>query len=316
MPVFAAAIFTSAFLLFWVQPLFSKMILPLLGGAPSVWIGSMLFFQATLLAGYGYTHVLTSKFRVQVQVLIHGVLLIAAGLTLPPPTDLQPPAAGDDPVLWLLRTLAITVGLPFLVVATTSPLVQVWFGRARPGASPYRLFALSNLASMLALVGYPFMLEPWVATRAQAIGWSAAYGAFVVLCAFAGWTSLRSARHDRSETLAGISGRAGISISALSKIENGQTSTSYDILKRLCDALGVGLEDIVSPGEKSQLSGRKTTTRAGEGDHFQSDQYDYRVHASEISRKAMVPLEMVVRARTVEEFRREMAEGRLRGQGF
>ncbi|MCC6826807.1 MAG: helix-turn-helix transcriptional regulator [Novosphingobium sp.] len=113
---------------------------------------------------------------------------------------------------------------------------------------------------------------------------------------------LRSARHDRSETLAGISGRAGISISALSKIENGQTSTSYDILKRLCDALGVGLEDIVSPGEKSQLSGRKTTTRAGEGDHFQSDQYDYRVHASEISRKAMVPLEMVVRARTVEEF--------------
>lgn len=113
---------------------------------------------------------------------------------------------------------------------------------------------------------------------------------------------LRSIRQDQNATLAEISGRAGISISALSKIENAQISTSYDILKRVCDALGIGIEDIVSSSEKSQLSGRKTTTRHGDGEHFRSDQYDYRVHASEISRKGMIPFEMTIRARDAEEF--------------
>ncbi|WP_207081085.1 helix-turn-helix domain-containing protein [Novosphingobium sp. KA1] len=113
---------------------------------------------------------------------------------------------------------------------------------------------------------------------------------------------LRAIRRESGATLAEISGRAGISVSALSKIENAQISVSYDILKRVCDALGIGIEDIVSSGEKSQLSGRKTTTRDGEGESFTSDQYDYRVHSSEISKKAMSPFEMVVRARSIEEF--------------
>ena len=113
---------------------------------------------------------------------------------------------------------------------------------------------------------------------------------------------LRSLRRGLNATLAEVSQRTGVSISALSKIETAQSTASYDILKRICDGLGIGIEDIVSSGEKSQLSGRKTTTRSGDGEIFRSDQYDYRVHSSEISRKGMVPMEMVVRARSVEEF--------------
>lgn len=113
---------------------------------------------------------------------------------------------------------------------------------------------------------------------------------------------LRVIRREQNATLAEMSARAQISLSTLSKIENAQISVSYDILKRVCDALGIGIEDIVSSGEKSQLSGRKTTTRANEGERFTSDQYDYRVHSSEISKKAMSPFEMVIRARSVDEF--------------
>jgi len=113
---------------------------------------------------------------------------------------------------------------------------------------------------------------------------------------------LRAIRHGMSATLADVSLRTGVSISALSKIENGQISASYDVLKRICDGLDIGLEDLVSAGGTTTLSGRKTTTRHGQGEQFRSDQYDYRVHASEISRKGMVPLEMLVRARSPEEF--------------
>ncbi|GAB7551472.1 XRE family transcriptional regulator [Novosphingobium sp. 11B] len=113
---------------------------------------------------------------------------------------------------------------------------------------------------------------------------------------------LRFIRREQNATLAEISARAQISLSTLSKIENAQISVSYDILKRVCDALAIGIEDIVSSGEKSQLSGRKTTTRTDEGERFTSDQYDYRVHSSEISKKAMIPFEMVIRARSIDEF--------------
>jgi transcriptional regulator with XRE-family HTH domain len=113
---------------------------------------------------------------------------------------------------------------------------------------------------------------------------------------------LRDMRHGLNATLAEISEKTGVSVSALSKIENDQISASYDILKRICDGLDIGIEDLVSPGEKAVVSGRKTSTRAGEGARFTSGQYDYRVHASEISRKSMMPLEMVIHARSVAEF--------------
>jgi transcriptional regulator with XRE-family HTH domain len=113
---------------------------------------------------------------------------------------------------------------------------------------------------------------------------------------------LKEIRRTLDRTLAEVSQATGVSISNLSKIENNQISPSFDIMKRICDGLGVSIEDFVHPGEKSVVSGRKTTTREGQGDHFTSGQYDYRAHASELSRKAMVPLEISVRARSVEEF--------------
>lgn len=113
---------------------------------------------------------------------------------------------------------------------------------------------------------------------------------------------LKEVRRSLGRTLADISEATGVSISNLSKIENNQISPSFDIIKRICDGLGLSIEDMVRPGEKSVVSGRKTTTRDGEGEHFTSGQYDYRAHASEISRKAMVPLELLVRARSVDEF--------------
>jgi transcriptional regulator with XRE-family HTH domain len=113
---------------------------------------------------------------------------------------------------------------------------------------------------------------------------------------------LKEIRRTLDRTLAQVSEATGVSISNLSKIENNQISPSFDIMKRICDGLGVSIEDFVHPGEKNVVSGRKTTTREGEGDHFTSGQYDYRAHASELSRKAMVPLEILVRARSVEEF--------------
>jgi transcriptional regulator with XRE-family HTH domain len=113
---------------------------------------------------------------------------------------------------------------------------------------------------------------------------------------------LKEIRRTLDRTLAEVSQATGVSISNLSKIENNQISPSFDIMKRICDGLSVSIEDFVRPGTKEVVSGRKTTTRRGEGDHFTSGQYDYRAHASELSRKAMVPLEIVVHARSVEEF--------------
>jgi transcriptional regulator with XRE-family HTH domain len=113
---------------------------------------------------------------------------------------------------------------------------------------------------------------------------------------------LKEIRRTLDRTLSQVSDATGVSISNLSKIENNQISPSFDIMKRICDGLGVSIEDFVHPGEKNVVSGRKTTTREGEGDHFTSGQYDYRAHASELSRKAMVPLEILVRARSVDEF--------------
>jgi len=113
---------------------------------------------------------------------------------------------------------------------------------------------------------------------------------------------LKEIRRKLDKTLSEVSEVTGVSIANLSKIENNQISPSFDIMKRICDGLSISIEDFVSPGPKGVVSGRKTTTRKAEGDHFQSGQYDYRAHASELSRKAMVPLEIVVRARTVEEF--------------
>ncbi|MFB1480304.1 spermidine synthase [Corallococcus sp. RDP092CA] len=191
---YALAIFTSAFLLFGVQPLAGRYALPWYGGTPAVWTVCMLFFQAVLLAGYAYAHVVASRLRPRAQALLHlGLLVVAlAALAARASWTGSPLAPGEGwrpvdehlPVLRLMGMLAATLGLPFFVLSTTGPLVQAWFARARPERSPYVLYALSNAGSLLALLGYPFLVEPWVGRSAQAWGWAVGF-VFFVLCILA-----------------------------------------------------------------------------------------------------------------------------------
>ncbi|WP_375754739.1 spermidine synthase [Corallococcus exercitus] len=191
---YALAIFTSAFLLFGVQPLAGRYALPWYGGTPAVWTACMLFFQAVLLAGYAYAHAVASRLRPRAQAFLHlGLLVVALGALVARASWTGSPLAPGDgwrplddhlPVLRLMRMLAATLGLPFFVLSTTGPLLQSWFARARPERSPYVLYALSNAGSLLALLGYPFLVEPWVGRSAQAWGWAAGFVLFV-LCVLA-----------------------------------------------------------------------------------------------------------------------------------
>jgi SAM-dependent methyltransferase len=193
--IYAATIFLSSFLLFLVQPLIAKLILPWFGGSAAVWTTCMLFFQILLLAGYGYAHGLA---KIRRQPLVHTILLLAALATLPiMPGEAWKPTGEEAPVLRILLLLGATVGLPYFLLASTSPLIQAWFSRARPGENPYRLFALSNLASLMALLGYPFLVEPWLSARQQVELWSWLFAAFAVLCAVVAWrTPAAVAEHE------------------------------------------------------------------------------------------------------------------------
>ncbi len=183
----AGTIFLSSFLLFLVQPLIARLILPWFGGSAAVWTTCMLFFQVLLVAGYAYAHWL-GRLSGRRQALVHTVLLVAALATLPIAPDASwKPAGGAEPITRILLVLGATVGLPYFLLASTSPLIQLWFSRARPGANPYRLFALSNLASLIALLGYPFAVEPLLAAQGQVRIWSWLFAAFALLCATLAW---------------------------------------------------------------------------------------------------------------------------------
>ena len=188
-----ATIFLGAALLFAVEPLIAKMILPWFGGSAEVWIVCLLFFQAALLAGYLYAHLLSTRVAGPWQWRVH-LFLLAASLAFLPivPAARWKPAGAEEPLPLILGVLASSVGLPFLLLAATGPLVQAWLSRSRDdgeGArhSVYRLYALSNLGSLLALLGYPVLAEPWLATRIQAWSWSSAYCAFVLLSSAVAW---------------------------------------------------------------------------------------------------------------------------------
>lgn len=188
---FGLTIFASAFLLFLVQPLISKAILPWYGGSPALWTACMLFFQVALLAGYGYAHLSLTRLRPRAQVTLHLALLAAAALALPilPASDWKP-APLADPTWHVLGLLTAHLGLPFLTLAATTPLIQGWYGQAGGGALPYRFYALSNLASLLALLGYPLVLQPLLDLPGQSRLWSlgfACYGAACLLAARAVW---------------------------------------------------------------------------------------------------------------------------------
>src|SRR5687768_11976657 len=193
--LYAATIFLSSFLLFLVQPLIARLILPWFGGSAAVWTTCMLFFQALLLAGYAYAHLLEKKLPPgKWKPLVHFVLLAAALAMLPiAPSEAWKPAGEDEPVSRILLLLGASVGLPYLLLASTSPLLQAWFARARPGEDPYRLFAVSNLASLVALVGYPFIVEPFLGGAGQVSAWSWLFAGFALLCAAVAWLTPRTA---------------------------------------------------------------------------------------------------------------------------
>ncbi|HBY63382.1 MAG TPA: hypothetical protein DEH78_26460, partial [Solibacterales bacterium] len=198
MALFALTIFTGAFLLFQVQPVIARIILPWFGGTAAVWTTCMLFFQAVLVLGYAYAHEVTRRWTLRQQAVRHGALLLVAVLTLPIlPGESWNPTTPDHPAAKILLLLAGNVGLPYLVLATTGPLLQAWYVRTREGAVPYRLFALSNLGSMLALLSYPPLVEPYLPTRVQAYAWSGAFAVFALLCGLAAYATVRRALPDR-----------------------------------------------------------------------------------------------------------------------
>ncbi|MBR0697113.1 spermidine synthase [Bradyrhizobium lablabi] len=193
--VYTAAIFVSALLLFSVQPLFTKMVLPRLGGSPAVWSVAMVFFQSLLLGGYAYAHVLMKLRSRLVPVVVHLVLLVVALLTLPLSIKSgwgEPPTSGY--AFWLLGLFVVSIGLPFFALAANNPLLQAWFVRTgHPnGPDPYFLYASSNIGSFLALLSYPVLLEPMFTLRSQNLIWTCFYGLLIVLIAGCAALLLRS----------------------------------------------------------------------------------------------------------------------------
>ncbi len=213
-PVFSAVIFLSAFLLFEVQPLVAKMIVPWFGGSASVWTMCLLFFQTALLLGYAYAHVVTNLSS-RTQAMVH-VTLAAVSLAALPiiPNARWKPAGGGDPSGRILLLLALTVGLPYLVLSSTSPLLQVWWSRRNSGQLPYRFYALSNVGSMLALLTYPVIVEPRIRTHTQAIAWSIAY---VLVAGVGVWiaASVRESKSTAPVATAATVGRATWGVGAL-----------------------------------------------------------------------------------------------------
>src|SRR6185312_16056481 len=202
-------VFLNALLLFQVQPLIAKAILPWFGGSAAVWSASMLFFQLLLLAGYAYAHISIRFLKPRAQMLVHVALLLASCALLPIlPSPAWRPTQVGDPTARILLLLTATIGLPYFLLSSTSPLLQAWFVRRTGSGVPYRLFALSNFGSMLALVSFPFLVEPTLATRQQAYSWSGGYVVFALLCAFTAWVS-RAASAGTASLEAGAASEAG-----------------------------------------------------------------------------------------------------------
>ncbi|MBI4908704.1 MAG: fused MFS/spermidine synthase [Acidobacteria bacterium] len=192
--LYATTIFLSAFLLFQVQPVIARMILPWFGGSAAVWTTCMLFFQIVLLLGYLYVHWGVRTLTPRNHAYLHIGLLVVSLAVLPiTPGVNWKPAGGQNPSAQILLLLAACVGAPYFLLSTTSPLLQSWYARSGKGVLPYRLFALSNFGSMLALISYPILVEPNLPSRMQGSAWSFAYVLFVALCAASGLTSIRGA---------------------------------------------------------------------------------------------------------------------------
>ncbi|WP_404360563.1 spermidine synthase [Methylotuvimicrobium sp. KM1] len=189
--LFAATLFTSATLMFSLQPMFGKLILPKLGGTPAVWNTCMVFYQSILFLGYMYAHFLSTRQDTRRQLQIHAAVLFISLLILPValPDNLSPPTE-TNPTLWLLGTLFLAIGLPFFVVSATAPLLQKWFAQVGHHTShdPYYLYAASNAGSLLALLSYPFVIEPNIGLALQQIAWSGGYAVLCLMIVGCGWS--------------------------------------------------------------------------------------------------------------------------------
>ncbi|WP_374676089.1 fused MFS/spermidine synthase [Ideonella sp.] len=192
--LFVGCIFTSAFLLFLVQPIIAKQVMPWFGGTSGVWTTCLMFFQLVLLAGYGYSDGATRRLSPPRHAALHVLLLVLAVATLPiTPGEALKPDPARPPIGDLVLLLAATVGLPYFCLSTTGPLLQAWYARLFPGSRVYRLFALSNLASLAGLLAYPFLIEPYSSSLQQSRAWSVGFVVFAVLCAGCAWASRRAA---------------------------------------------------------------------------------------------------------------------------
>ena len=199
-------VFLGAFLLFAVEVLLAKYLLPWFGGVPAVWTTCMLFFQTLLLVGYAYAHGLANLRRPRAQSALHLFLLLASlavlvCLALVWPSPITPgagwkPHEGDQPIWGLIVLLTVSVGLPYFVLSTTGPLLQAWFARTQAGGSPYRLYAVSNLGSFLALLSYPVLVEPWMTLKTQARLWTLG---FLVYAAGCGYCALQAGQSGTSD---------------------------------------------------------------------------------------------------------------------
>ncbi len=182
--VFTFTIFLSAFLLFFIQPMMAKSMLPYLGGAPAVWNAAMVFFQVTLLLGYVYAHFLGKFFKARLQVIIHCLVFLLSLIFLPIELKINPDAnATANPVTWVFLLLVVSIGLPFFILSASAPLLQSWFSKTNHTNrdNPYFLYAASNAGSLLALMSYPFLIEPWLKLILQRTYWSYGYG-LLALC--------------------------------------------------------------------------------------------------------------------------------------
>jgi len=188
MLAYAVTIFLVAFLLFQVQPLIAKFVLPWFGGGPGVWTTCLMFFQSLLVAGYAYAHWTTQKLKPKTQTWLHLLLLAAALASLPiVPSDRWKPGTGAQPIWAIFALLGATVGLPYFVLSSTGPLLQRWFHQQFPAASPYRLYALSNFGSLLALVSFPFLFEPHLTRKLMAQSWAVGLVVYGIVCAICAW---------------------------------------------------------------------------------------------------------------------------------
>jgi len=226
---FAIAIFLSAFLLFQIQPVLGKFILPWFGGTPAVWSTCLVFFQVMLLGGYGYAHLLVTKLKPRSQALVHCSLLFVTLAFLPVTPALHwKPSGGENPAWRIVCLLTATVGVPYLLLSASGPLLQAWFAGANPGKSPYRLYALSNAGSLLALFSYPFLVEPSLSLNWQTQAWS---GGFVLLALIFGLC----ARHMLSASAMEIS--APVEAIQASEIPKRYTQLAWLVLSALSSVL-------------------------------------------------------------------------------